>query len=112
MTMRPIAMQPMRVYVVVGAAGARAITIGGTWMADVHVYVDRPSEKEGTALEDIAEALRKLDIVSDVDVNSPGNVVAVSFEGGKAEQEVIERTVEETGYGISRVSIRTSFPED
>jgi hypothetical protein len=39
-------------------------------------------------------------------------VVAVSFEGGRVEQEVIERTVEETGYGISRVSVRTTFTED
>jgi copper chaperone CopZ len=81
-------------------------------MADVHVYVDRPPEKEDTALEDLAEALKKLDHVSDVDVNSPGNVVAVSFEGGRAERGEIERTVEEAGYGISRVSVRTTFPED
>jgi hypothetical protein len=81
-------------------------------MADVHVYVDRPPEKEDTALEDLAEALKKLDHVSDVDINSPGNVVAVTFEGGRAEREAIERTVEETGYGISRVSVRTTFPQD
>ena len=59
-------------------------------MADVHVYVNRSSAKEGTALEDIEEALRKLDYVSDVDLNPPGNVVAVSYEGGKAEQEEIK----------------------
>ena len=35
------------------------------------------------ALEDLGEALRKLDYVSDVDVNAPGNVVAVSYEGGR-----------------------------
>ncbi len=50
-------------------------------MADVHVYVDRPAGKEDTALEDLEEVLTKLDHVYDVDVNSPGNVVAVSFEG-------------------------------
>jgi hypothetical protein len=60
-------------------------------VADVHVYVNRPAGKEGTALEDLIEALEKLDHVSDVDVNSPGNVVAVSFEGGQAEREAIER---------------------
>ena len=81
-------------------------------MADVHVYVNRTAAKEGMALEDIEEALRKLEYVSDVDVNAPGNVVAVSFEGGKAEQEEIKRTIEETGYEISRLSVRSTFPEE
>ena len=81
-------------------------------MADVHVYVDSSPEREDTALEDLAEALKKLDHVSDVGVNSPGNVVAVSFEWGRAEQEVIERAVEETAYAISRFSARTTIPED
>ena len=80
-------------------------------MADVHIYVSRPAEKEGTALEDLEEALRKLDCVSDVDVNSPGNVVAVSFEGGKAEQEAIKRAVEEAGYEVSRLSVRSTFED-
>ncbi len=81
-------------------------------MADVHIYVNRPAQKEGTALEDLEEALRELAHVSDVDVNSPGNVVAVSFEGGQAEQEEIERTVEEAGYEVSRVSVRSNFAEE
>ena len=81
-------------------------------MADVHVYVNRPAEKEGTALEDLEEAIKKLDHVSDVDVNPPGNVVAVSFEGGQAEQEAIERAVEEAGYEVSRISVRTTFSEE
>ena len=80
-------------------------------MADVHIYVSRPAEKEGTALEDLEEALRELDYVSDVDVNSPGNVVAVSFEGGKAEQEAIKRAVEEAGYEVSRLSVRSTFED-
>jgi copper chaperone CopZ len=80
-------------------------------VADVHVYVNRPVEKEGTALEDLEKAIRKLDHVSDVEVNPPGNVVAVSFEGGQAEQEEIERTVEEAGYEVSRLSVRTTFDE-
>jgi copper chaperone CopZ len=65
-------------------------------VADLHVYVN----------------LKKLDHVSGVEVDSPGNVVAVSFEGGKAEQEAIERAVEETGYELSRLSVRTTFPEE
>jgi copper chaperone CopZ len=65
-----------------------------------------------TDLEELEEALRKLDYVSDVDVNPPGNVVAVSFEGGKTEQESIKRTVEEAGYDVSRLSVRSDFPEE
>lgn len=80
-------------------------------MADVHVYVNRPAGKEYTALEDLKESLEKLDHVSDIDINSPGNVVAVSFEGGQAEKEAIEHAVEEAGYGVSRISVRTTFAE-
>ncbi len=80
-------------------------------MADIHVYVNRAADKEDTGLEDLQEALKTLDHVSDVDVNSPGNVVAVSFEGGKAEQEAIERAVEEAGYEVSRISVRSTFDE-
>ena len=81
-------------------------------MADVHVYVTRPAAKEGATLEEIEEVLRKLDYVSGVEVSTPENVVAVSFEGGKAEQEEIKRTVEETGYKVSRLSVRSSFAEE
>jgi hypothetical protein len=81
-------------------------------MADVYVYVDSPPEKKDTALEDLAEALKKLDHVSDVDFISPGNGVAVCFEGGRAEQEVIERTAVETGHSISRVTVSTTVPEN
>ena len=80
-------------------------------MEDVHVFVDRPAGKGDTALEDLEEALRALDHVSNVDVNSPGNVVAVSYEGGKAEREAIKRAVEEAGYGVSRLSVRSNFEE-
>ena len=80
-------------------------------MKDVHVFVDRPVGKEDTDLAELEEALRALDHVSDVDVNSPGNVVAVSYEGGKAERETITRAVEEAGYGVSRLSIRSNIEE-
>ncbi|HKH39094.1 MAG TPA: heavy-metal-associated domain-containing protein [Rubrobacter sp.] len=81
-------------------------------MADVHVYVTRPAQKEGAALEAIEGVLSKLDYVSGVEVSPTENVVAVSFEGGKAEQEEIKRTVEETGYQVSRLSVRTTFAEE
>jgi copper chaperone CopZ len=82
----------------------------GRTVADVHVYIERPQEKEGTDLEDLKEVLTELEHVYDVDVNAPGNVVAVSFEGGREEREEIERAVEEAGYGVSRISVRTDFP--
>jgi copper chaperone CopZ len=78
-------------------------------MADVHVYVNRPAGKEATSLEDLEEALRKLEYVCEVEVDSPGNVVAVSFEGEGARREEIERAVEEAGYKVSRISVRTTF---
>jgi copper chaperone CopZ len=84
----------------------------GSTVADVHVYVTRPAKKEGAALEDIEGVLRKLDYVSGVEASPTGNVVAVSFEGGKAEQEEIKRTVEETGYKVSRLSIRITFEDE
>ena len=81
-------------------------------MADVHIYVNRPAQEEGSPLEDIKGVLRKLDYVSGVEVSPTENVVAVSYEGGKAEQEEIKRTVEETGYEVSRLSVRTTFAEE
>jgi copper chaperone CopZ len=84
----------------------------GSTVADVHVYVTRKAQKEGAALADIEGVLRKLDYVSGVEVSPTESVVAVSFEGGKAEQEEIKRTVEETGYEVSRLSVRTTFAEE
>ena len=81
-------------------------------MADVHVYVTRPVGKEGATREDIEGELGKLEYVSGVEASPTGNVVAVSFEGGKAEQEEIKRTVEETGYKVSRLSVRTTFADE
>ena len=80
-------------------------------MEDVHVYVERPVGRGDAALEDLGEALRALDHVSDVDVNAPGNVVAVSYEGGKEGREEIKRAVEEAGYGVARISVRSDFEE-
>src|SRR3712207_3357072 len=84
----------------------------GSTVADVHVYVTRPPAKEGAALEEIEEVLRKLDYVSGVEASTSENVVAVSFEGGEAEREEIKRTIEETGYRVSRLSVRSSFAEE
>ena len=80
-------------------------------MEDVHVYVDRPAGKEEADLENLGEALRGLDHVFEVRVDGPGNVVAVSYEGGTTGREAIERAVEEAGYGVSRLSVRSDFEE-
>lgn len=97
----------MRIYPSPGQIERKERTV-----ADVHVYVSRPANKVDTGLEDLEEALSKLDHVSGVDVNPPGNVVSVSFQGGKAEQEEIKRAVEEAGYEVSRLSVRTDFSEE
>jgi copper chaperone CopZ len=78
---------------------------------DVHVYFNRPAEEEGADLDDLKEVLTNLEHVSEVMFDPSGNVVAVSFEGGQAEQEAIERAVEEAGYEVSRLSVRTTFAE-
>jgi copper chaperone CopZ len=80
-------------------------------VADVHVYFNRPADKEDANMEDLREALRNLEHVSEVRFDPSGNVVAVSFEGGEAEQEAIERAVEEVGYEVSRLSVRSTFTE-
>ena len=80
-------------------------------MTDVHVYINRPADKEDADLEDLKESLVKLEHVSEVRFDPSGNVVAVSFEGGEPEQEAIERAVEEAGYEVSRISVRSTFSE-
>jgi len=92
--------------------GHRPIEGEETKVADVHVYVNRPAHKEGMDLDDLAGALRELDYVSDVDVNTPGNVVAVSYEGGDTEKEAIKRAVEEAGFEVSRLSVRSTVKEE
>jgi copper chaperone CopZ len=82
-----------------------------TTVADVHVYVNRTAAKEGTSFEDIEEALGKLDYISDVVVRPAENLVAVSFEGGNAEKEGIKQAIEEVGYEVSRLSIRSTIAD-
>lgn len=81
-------------------------------MADVHLYVDRPGGEGGTALEDLKGALERIGHVSKVEVDPAGNVVAVSFEGGRGEREEIKRAVEEAGFAVSRSSSRSDFSEE
>ena len=79
-------------------------------MADIHVYVTRPSEKDARTFEELEEALQRLEHVSEAKVDLTASAVAVTFEGGRAEQQEIRRAVEETGYEVSRLSARSDFP--
>ena len=81
-------------------------------MTDVHIYVNKPPEKDVPALEELEDVLKRLDCVSEAKVAPSGSVVAVSFEGGRDEREEIERVVEESGYEVSRSSVRSTFPKE
>ena len=63
-------------------------------------------------MEEIEENLRRLSHVLEVEADPLVNVVAVTFEGGRPEQEEIERAIEEAGYEVSRLSTRTDFPTE
>jgi copper chaperone CopZ len=93
----------------------------GRWIAgerrerpveEVHVYVNRPASKGDPSLGDVEEALKSLDYVLGVDSNPGGNVVAVTYEGGREERAGIQRAVEEAGYEVSRLSVRSDFEEE
>jgi copper chaperone CopZ len=77
---------------------------------DIHVYVTRSPEKEVPALEGVEDILKRLEHVSEARANPTNSVVAVSFEGGQAEQQEIKRAIKEAGYEISRLSVRSDFP--
>ena len=81
-------------------------------MPEVHVYVHKPPEKDVQDLQEVGENLRRLSHVLEVEADPLVNVVAVTFEGGRPEQEEIERTIEEAGYEVSRLSTRTDFPTE
>ena len=54
-------------------------------------------------------AVRNLGHVSEVEFDPSGNVVAGSCGGGQAEQEAIERAVEDAHYEVSRLLVMTTF---
>jgi hypothetical protein len=76
---------------------------------EVHVYVTKPQDKDVPALEDVDNALRRLSHVSEAKAYPTYSMVSVSFKGGRNEEAEIERTIEETGYEISRLSGREGF---
>ena len=81
-------------------------------MPDIHVYVNRPSEQDVPALEGLEDVLKRLEHVSEARADPTANVVAVSFEGGRAEQQEIERAIVKAGYEVSRLSVRSDFPRE
>ena len=80
-------------------------------MTEVHIYVNKPAGKDVPALEEVGDDVSGLDCVSEVRTETSHSVIAVSFDGGRAEQGEIEHTIEESGYQIERLSIRSDFPE-
>jgi copper chaperone CopZ len=76
---------------------------------EVHFYVTKPPEKDVPALGDVGDALRNLSHVSGVETDPTGSVMTVSFEGGQSKQQDIERAIEESGYEVSRLSVRTDY---
>ena len=79
-------------------------------MPDIHVYVTRPSEKDVPAFEGLEDVVKRLEHVSEARANPMHSVVAVTFEGGRAEQQEIENAIKEAGYEVSRLSVRSDFP--
>ena len=75
-------------------------------MPDVMVWVNRSGDEGVPGLEELGRAVEGLHHVSEVDVRTEGSVMHVSFEGGKAEQEEIERAIRGAGYEIFKVSHR------
>ena len=73
-------------------------------MPDVVVWVTKPSDVDVPELETLGGEVRRLDHVSEVGFMTEQSALRVSFEGGKAEQEEIERAIREAGYEIFKVS--------
>ena len=79
-------------------------------MPDIHVYVTQPSEKDVPAFEGLEDVVKRLEHVSEAKADPTGGVVAVTFEGGRAKKQQIKRAIEEVGYKVSRLSVRSEFP--
>ncbi len=81
-------------------------------MPEIHLYLTQPPEKEVPPLEGLEDILKRLEHVSEVRAEPAHSVVAVSFEGGRAEQQEIKGAIEEAGYEVSRLSVRSNFPSE
>ena len=76
-------------------------------MPDIHFYVTKPPEKDVPAFEGLEDVVTRLEHVSEAKANPTTSVVAVTFEGGGAERQEIERVIKEAGYVVSRRSVRS-----
>jgi copper chaperone CopZ len=75
-------------------------------MPDIHFYVTKPPE-DVPAFKGLADVVKKLEHVSEAKADPTTSVVAVTFEGGRAEKQEIERVIKEAGYVVSRLSVRS-----
>ena len=74
-------------------------------MPHVMIWLTKPAEEGDTpGLEAVERQVSRLDYVSEVGFQREDSVVRVSFEGGRTEQEEIERAIREVGYDIFKVS--------
>jgi copper chaperone CopZ len=85
---------------------------GGRTVPDIHLYINQPPEEDVPAFEGLADVVKRLEHVSEAKANPTTRVVAVTFTGGRAEQQEIERAIKETGYEVSRRSVRTDYPRE
>jgi copper chaperone CopZ len=79
---------------------------------DIHLYINQPPEEDVPAFEGLADVVKRLEHVSEAKANPTTRVVAVTFTGGRAEQQEVERAIKETGYEVSRRSVRTDYPRE
>ncbi len=73
-------------------------------MPDIVIWVTKPSSEDISGLEAVAEEVRNLNHVSQVEASVTGSAIHVSFEEGETKQEEIEHTIREVGYEIFKVS--------
>ena len=74
-------------------------------MPHVMIWLTKPAEEGDTpSLEAVEREVSSLEYVSEVGLQREDSVVRVSFEGGRTEQEEIERAIREVGYDIFKVS--------
>ena len=81
-------------------------------MPDIHLYINQPPEEDVPAFEGLADVVKRLEHVSEAKANPTTSVVAVTFTGGRAAQQEIERAIKETGYEVSRRSVRTDYQRE
>ena len=81
-------------------------------MPDIHLYINQPPEEDVPAFEGLADVVKRLEHVSEAKADPTTRVVSVTFTGGRAEQQEIERAIKETGYEVSRRSVRTDYPRE